>query len=426
VLNVSPDVGSSLTVGQSAPATMTIVNDSTGADGAMNVALNSIALVPSCGALGIGPIGNCPIASRDPGVLVPSAVSGRTGTACANRTWTPAVSDMAQGRYLFVPSVQAVLGPKNDGGPAIACVLDFTVEVLKSPALDATPADGVQTNQIGSVTGQTPNGARASIGNGQTTIARRPASISAQAAPAAVALGSAIHATATLAPAAANPAGTITFSLFGPDDTTCSGAPVFGSANPVAGAGATSDDFTPATAGTYRWRASYGGDANNLAADASACDDPNATVAVLSDGAQQLAGPETAGPNLGAAAVTPPPAPKPLAIEPSVGFTTPPTTVQVAKTGSFSFAFTATPGNPGAIGLKSTKKVRIGSRTQFMRVPAKAFSAPATGRVTVKLKLSSANLKALKRLTKLKFAVTAVLAGRTFTTTVTLTPPKKT
>ncbi|HEY2124919.1 MAG TPA: post-COAP-1 domain-containing protein, partial [Chthoniobacterales bacterium] len=59
------------------------------------------------------------------------------------------------------------------------------------------------------------------------------------------------------------PTGTITFRLFGPNQATCGGALAFMSTVTVNGAGTyTSDSFTPTAAGTYRWIASYSGDAN--------------------------------------------------------------------------------------------------------------------------------------------------------------------
>ena len=96
----------------------------------------------------------------------------------------------------------------------------------------------------------------------------------------AVTLGGNVSDQATLA-GGFNPTGTITFTLYGPDDATCGGAPVFTSAAiPVAGNGTyNSGNFTPTTAGTYRWIASYSGDANN-AAVAGMCNDPNESVVV--------------------------------------------------------------------------------------------------------------------------------------------------
>ena len=65
-------------------------------------------------------------------------------------------------------------------------------------------------------------------------------------------------------PPAAGPTGTITFTLFGPNDPTCAGAPVFTSTVPVNGNGTyNSGPFTPTAPGTYNWVAVYSGDANN-------------------------------------------------------------------------------------------------------------------------------------------------------------------
>ena len=83
-------------------------------------------------------------------------------------------------------------------------------------------------------------------------------------ASAGVAVGGAIHDTATLAGGTA-PTGTVTFTLFGPGDATCTTAPAFTSIAPIVGAGSyDSESFAPA-AGTYRWVATYSGDANNAA-----------------------------------------------------------------------------------------------------------------------------------------------------------------
>ena len=92
-------------------------------------------------------------------------------------------------------------------------------------------------------------------------------------------LGGAVIDTATVA-GGFNPGGTITFALYGPNDATCATPPAFTSVRPVAGNGAVvSAPFTPATAGTYRWVASYSGDANN-APVAGACNAPNESVVV--------------------------------------------------------------------------------------------------------------------------------------------------
>ena len=109
-----------------------------------------------------------------------------------------------------------------------------------------------------------------------------------------------------------------------------------------------------------------------------------------------------------------------------VSFKSSPKTVRVGKTGSFVFAFSATPGRSGKIGLASIKKVKVGTRKRVIAVASKPFkAAAASGAVKSTLKLSTASLRALKRLKQLKFKVTAVLDGKRFTTTLTLTAPKK-
>jgi hypothetical protein len=96
-----------------------------------------------------------------------------------------------------------------------------------------------------------------------------PTLVSPVAAPS-VTLGAAISDTKTLS-GGANPTGTITFNLYGPNDATCSGAVIFTSTVTVNGNGSySSTSFTPLAIGTYRWIANYSGDANN-AATANTC-----------------------------------------------------------------------------------------------------------------------------------------------------------
>jgi hypothetical protein len=89
-----------------------------------------------------------------------------------------------------------------------------------------------------------------------------------------VPVGGSISDTATLS-GGVSPTGTITFTLFGPDNATCSGTPIFTSTKAVNGNGdVTSDSYTTTAAGTYRWVARYSGDGNNAAAGPTACNDP--------------------------------------------------------------------------------------------------------------------------------------------------------
>ena len=86
-------------------------------------------------------------------------------------------------------------------------------------------------------------------------------------------IGDKIWDTATLSNAYGSATGTITFTLYGPGDTTCSSALATYVVN-VSTNGANSKNtsptnvgFTVTTAGTYRWIASYSGDSNNAGAN---------------------------------------------------------------------------------------------------------------------------------------------------------------
>jgi hypothetical protein len=69
-----------------------------------------------------------------------------------------------------------------------------------------------------------------------------------------------------------SPTGTLHFKLYGPNDATCSGEPIFTSDIHITTGGLhNSDPFTPTRAGTYRWRVSYSGDDNNKAAGPTEC-----------------------------------------------------------------------------------------------------------------------------------------------------------
>jgi Ice-binding-like/IPTL-CTERM motif len=121
-------------------------------------------------------------------------------------------------------------------------------------------------------------------------------------ASAGVTLGAAISDTATLSGGLA-PTGTIAFNLYGPNDATCTGPVIFTSTVPVTGNGSyPSGSFTPTLAGTYRWIATYSGDANN-AGIATACNIVNENVIVAPVGAAfpTLTTQASAGVTLGAA-----------------------------------------------------------------------------------------------------------------------------
>ena len=93
-----------------------------------------------------------------------------------------------------------------------------------------------------------------------------------------VPLGGAVSDSAVLAGGVATPSGSITFSLYGPNNVTCSGAAIFTTTVPVSGNGTyNSGSFTPSAVGTYNWIAGYSGDPNNLPVTTT-CGDANETV----------------------------------------------------------------------------------------------------------------------------------------------------
>ncbi|WP_285617860.1 vWA domain-containing protein [Actinoallomurus iriomotensis] len=74
-----------------------------------------------------------------------------------------------------------------------------------------------------------------------------------------------------------HPSGTVTFRLYAPGDTGCA-TPIATRTDTLSGSGtAASGDVTIGAAGTYRWTAAYGGDANNNAVT-SPCSDEQVTV----------------------------------------------------------------------------------------------------------------------------------------------------
>ncbi len=106
------------------------------------------------------------------------------------------------------------------------------------------------------------------------------ATVTTAVSAAAISQGDATHDTATFA-GGTSPTGSLVFKLFGPGDSTCSGAPAYTSPiQTVSGDGPyTSPSFVPTVAGIYSWQALYSGDMNNTAITTT-CGDPAETVTV--------------------------------------------------------------------------------------------------------------------------------------------------
>jgi hypothetical protein len=85
----------------------------------------------------------------------------------------------------------------------------------------------------------------------------------------------------TLSGATSSAGGTITFNLYSPSNTTCSGVPALTQTVNVSGNGTystTNASFIASTEGTWRWASSYSGDTNNLPATSS-CGTERFTIA---------------------------------------------------------------------------------------------------------------------------------------------------
>jgi len=114
--------------------------------------------------------------------------------------------------------------------------------------------------------------------SGAAIVSKRNVTLSGAASP--LLPAGAVTNTATLGNGSgpAGPTGTITFRLFGPNNLTCAGAPIFTSVRTVAGNGAyMSAPFTLRVAGRYTWTVTYSGDANNYSAY-TGCDPANQVI----------------------------------------------------------------------------------------------------------------------------------------------------
>jgi hypothetical protein len=399
------------------PASIAITNNNTPANAAdTNTVCNAgdpsppcgtpeqgITLVPSCKQVAGG---LCTAAGADPGVFAISpTASGRPGTACAGTTFATAVVEPTFGMVRFTP--QPAPTHVTLPGANASCTIDFTFDVVKSPTADADPSTpGIQTEQQAANTqfsGILNNEARGtSIG---TTIVPATPSI-VTSAPANGVLGvDVLTDTATVLGRISPAAGaTIDFRLYGPADTTCSGPPVFQSLGvpyPATGGPVSSAPFTPVDLGSYRWIASYSGDANN-AAVAGKCNEATETTSVTR-----------------------------LLAPPKIGLTKVASPLSKLAPGG-AFTFTATVSNPSATtpvtitkliddiyGNLSTRAGSSCGKLIGVTLAPGATSAPCsfTGSFTGKAGDAQTDV----------ITVTGINAGRTVTATaratVTLTPP---
>ena len=203
---------------------------------------------------------------------------GRAGTACAGVTFT-VTGNARTGTVVLTPSAPIILGPSNGSGAPPQCIIDFTFDVV------GRPADGVSF-AVGAVDFTPPGGtATPTTGASQQVFVNQapPPTITTAAAPTGTQtppVSTSDTATLTESVLEANPTGTVTFRLIGPNpDGACSTPIVAGSeqARPLNAAGtsaSTSVSPSVSTPGVYNWIARYDGDTNFAASAFVGCGDP--------------------------------------------------------------------------------------------------------------------------------------------------------
>jgi hypothetical protein len=148
-------------------------------------------------------------------------------------------------------------------------IAQTTTETLKSGSA-TTATSPFTTNAVGTyhwiatyMGDANNNVASTSCSDEPVTITKDDTSISTGAS-AGGGTGTKVFDEAVVSGPAATPSGTVTFTLYGPGDPSCSAQPIFSSTVPVSGGHATSGSFSgTSSAGTYQWIASYSGDAGN-------------------------------------------------------------------------------------------------------------------------------------------------------------------
>lgn len=160
----------SVTVGQTFPASITIVNFATGADANVLIGASNLDFYPACP---LAAVSDC--AAPEANVFALSATGTSGAGTCPPGTWT--IAQLSPGRFRFTPP-----GPVQLAATA-SCTVDFTATSLALPPIDASAVSaGVQTNQVASIDGTSPvSGTFRNSGLSVTSVLAAPAQV--QAAP---------------------------------------------------------------------------------------------------------------------------------------------------------------------------------------------------------------------------------------------------
>jgi hypothetical protein len=155
VVPVVPVFAASTEVGDTAAATLTITNNSSGAEAAGEVTVTALTFTPSCAT--VGPLCTTP----DPGVYQlngPFTVAASPGAECPT-SYTAGAPAATTGAVALTPVGGA---PQLDLGES--CTISFTATTLKAPVFDADiGTSNVQTYQVASALGTAANAVSATV-----------------------------------------------------------------------------------------------------------------------------------------------------------------------------------------------------------------------------------------------------------------------
>ncbi|MFL5874139.1 MAG: hypothetical protein ACJ75T_11810 [Solirubrobacterales bacterium] len=195
---------------------------------------------------------------------VTKATPGLTGSA-SSATVGGAIHDQVTLTGGSTPSGEvtfSVYGPDDAGCTTPLKTTSATISAGKATSPDFTAPQAGEFRWKASYPGDANNDGvelACNAPNQTSTVAKATPTLTGSASSATV--GGNIHDTVTLA-GGFSPSGEVTFRVYGPGDTSCATS-LETTTVPVSGVKATSADFAPQQAGSFRWTASYPGDANN-------------------------------------------------------------------------------------------------------------------------------------------------------------------
>jgi len=378
-ITVTPGLAAdTVAVGDVAQGQLSIVNGSTAPHDQTYLTLSDLTLIPSCSTAFLD-ISCTDAPGADLGVFsIGDTATGGPG-ACNGTQFSVTMTDAVTEKRVFAwpGTIQlSVQGATN------TCTVAFPYTVEHVPTKDANLAiDGMQTNLLAFV--------KASGGPGvltadpdwrEVTVEKDTPDLFVRASPP-IQTGGTLTVSATLT--GTHPSGSIAFNLYGPTDPGCSSSPMFTSqpTSVVANGTYQSPPFTASQGGTYHWKASYTGDADNKGVE-SACNAASTLV--------------TAPPPPPPPIPPPPPAPStPPAPPPTTPPAAPPPPPASAGGGG-----STTPGGGGATGETPRGGTTPGATAQRIRLDGFGLTRKKFARAPTATSLAATAAKAKKKAKK--------------------------